>query len=467
MTLRAGMAVLGLFLCVFSAIGQEKRVNYKGKIYDAESNLPLIGAVITLQTDPISRTLSMADGTFEVEDWHGEELLAHISYLGYKTQSTKLVPGDANSVFLEPEETSLAEVEIRGEKIRDGGTKSLAISTIGTEEISMNTTASLGSLLAGVQGVSFASFGSNIQLPIIHGLYGNRILVLNNGFKHGFQNWGSDHAPEIDIQSAASIAVVKGAAAVRYGPDALGGAVVTESHTLPFSKKMNGNMNLGYQSNGRGANASFNLSEGYEDFSWNIGGKVNMVGDRNTPDYHLTNTGAREYSFYSGAKYRLKDNLILRGNYSFMRQNLGILRASVGSSGAALIRNFEAERPVIIRDFSYAINEPNQFISHHLASLKLDWNINEDNHVAIRYAFQSNAREEYDVRRNADLPIIDLNLFTQDLQADWNHKLTERISGEIGGQVLLQSNDNNPGTSVTPFIPNYESFRASAFWVET
>ena len=461
------LGVFGLFLLTSPLRAQEKNTSLEGIVFDAESKVPLIGAIIQIESDPENRLASQGDGRFSFKLPKWEAVEAKVTYLGYKTLRTMLEPEKLNRIYLEPDETSLSAVEIQGEKIRDEGTRSLSISNIGREEISRNATASLGALLSGIQGVSFASFGSNIQLPIIHGLYGNRILILNNGFKHGFQNWGSDHAPEIDIQSAESISVVKGAAAVRFGPDALGGAVITESHSLPLQTRLNGSIHSGFQTNGRGFNSGFNLSEGYERFSWNVGGNMNIVGDRHTPDYMLTNTGAREYSFYTGTKYRIKDNLVLRGNYSFMRQNLGILRSSIGSSGAALIRNFEAERPVIIRDFSYDINEPNQFVTHHLTSLKLEWNPSQDNYLSLRYAIQSNGREEFDVRRNAELPIIDLNLITHDIQADWNHKLSDRISGIVGGQVLMQSNNNNPGTGITPFIPNYESFRASVFLVET
>lgn len=467
MTKYAVLGIFGLFLHVASVKAQNTSLYLEGVVYDAQSKLPLIGAIVSIDSAPNERIATNVDGSFKLPSRQKEAVDAYVSYLGYKPLKANLIPGILNKIFLELDETSLSEVEIQGEKFREEGTRSLSISSIGREEISRNATASLGTLLSGIQGVSFASFGSNIQLPIIHGLYGNRILILNNGFKHGFQNWGADHAPEIDIQSAESISVIKGAAAVRFGPDALGGAVITESHSMPFNKRLSGSALAGFQTNGRGFNTGVNLSEGYGNWSWHVGGNVNIVGDRHTPDYMLTNTGAREYSAFGGAKFKINENLIAKANYSFMRQNLGILRASIGSSGAALIRNFEADRPVIIRDFSYDINEPNQFVGHHLASLKLDWNIDTDNHVSFRYAFQSNGRQEFDVRRNADLPIIDLNLTTQDIQADYNHRLSERIQGILGGQVLLQSNVNNPGTGITPFIPNYEGFRASVFLVET
>jgi iron complex outermembrane recepter protein len=461
------VAAFSLFLWYHPLVAQSTNQTIEGIIYDAESKLPLVGAIVTPVGDASKRIATDQEGKFSLVLGTDAQRTIQISYVGFKQLQTSVGKGEKAVIYLQPDEQSLGAVEIRGERIRTEGTKSLSIENIDRELISRNQTASLGTLLGNIQGVSFASFGSNIQLPIIHGLYGNRILILNNGFKHGFQNWGSDHAPEIDIQSAESISVIKGAAAVRFGPDALGGAIVTESHSMPFNSSLSGSAVAGFQSNGRGYNTGVNLSEGYSKWSWNVGGNMKVVGDRHTPDYMLTNTGAREYSAFGGAKFKIRENLIAKANYSFMRQNLGILRASIGSSGAALIRNFEAERPVIIRDFSYDINEPNQFVSHHLASLKLDWNIDADNHVSFRYAFQSNGRQEFDVRRNADLPIIDLNLTSQDIQADYSHKLSDRIRGIVGGQVLVQSNVNNPGTGITPFIPNYEGFRASAFLVET
>ena len=56
--------------------------------------------------------------------------------------------------------------------------------------------------------------------------------------RHGFQNWGIDHAPEIDISSADNISVIKGAAGVRYGPEALGGVVLVEGPQLNLFRKI-------------------------------------------------------------------------------------------------------------------------------------------------------------------------------------------------------------------------------------
>ena len=86
--------------------------------------------------------------------------------------------------------------------------------------IELNRTSSLASIASEIDGVTFISSGSNVERPVIHGLYGNRVLVLNNYLKHGFQNWGDDHAPEINISSVDRISVLKGSSGVRFGPEA-------------------------------------------------------------------------------------------------------------------------------------------------------------------------------------------------------------------------------------------------------
>lgn len=153
-------------------------------------------------------------------------------------------------------------------------------------------------------------------------------------------------------------------------------------------------------------------------------------------------------------------------NYSLVNQNLGILRAAIGSSGPALIRNMESDIPTFIREFSYDINEPNQLVTHQMASASLSRHV-PNGKVSLRYARQWNARQEFDVRRNADLPVLDLNLRTEDVQLEWEHQWLPGTQGTVGLQYVSQLNTNNPGTLVTPFIPNYAGQKWSAFIIES
>ena len=65
-------------------------------------------------------------------------------------------------------------------------------------------------------------------------------------------------------------------------------------------------------------------------------------------------------------------------------------------------------------------------------------------------------------------PIIDLTLNTTDTRLEWDHpSLFDNLEGTVGLQYFSQNNDNNPGTQTTPFIPNYNTNRFSAFVIES
>tara|TARA_B100001057_G_scaffold499409_1_gene609945 strand:- start:3020 stop:4183 length:1164 start_codon:yes stop_codon:yes gene_type:complete len=49
---------------------------------------------------------------------------------------------------------------------------------------------------------------------------------------------------------------------------------------------------------------------------------------------------------------------------------------------------------------------------------------------------------------------------------EWDHSFSERSDGLIGFHFFNQDNDNNPGTSTTPYIPNYNTNRYSFFLIE-
>ena len=77
---------------------------------------------------------------------------------------------------------------------------------------------SLGEALKDLSGVNALQTGPSIFKPMIHGMHSNRIVIMNNGVRQESQQWGSEHAPEIDPFTATKLTVVKGANGVRYGP---------------------------------------------------------------------------------------------------------------------------------------------------------------------------------------------------------------------------------------------------------
>ena len=457
------------FLLAFQLSAQDCNGTITGHILDLSTEEPLPFATLLIVGSQ-NGTISESDGSFVLTNICDEEVNIEIRFLGYKTiihHHDFRNRGNANNyhtIYLSSDDNLLESIVVEGDEMV-GDLQSLSLERISQADIATKTTQSLAAAIGDIQGVSFASTGTNVQLPVIHGLYGNRILVINNGVKHGFQNWGTEHAPEIDITGASNISVLKGAAGVRYGPEALGGVVVVEGNPLDLSKPTYGGISTGYQTNGRGYHATGQFGAGYDKFSFHIGGNYTRIGDRSAPDYLLWNTGMIERSANVGFRFHLPE-WDIKAYYSYIDQDLGLLRPSVAHSLALFSRMLNAEEPILMRDFSYKINEPNQNIAHHLATLEVEW-ISTIGKFALLLSQQINNRREFDVRRNAELPIIDLTLLTTDNRLEWYHPEFGELEGIVGLQLFSQNNDNNPGTDALAFIPNYNNYRFSVFAIES
>lgn len=459
--------MLSLALTGYTRQADSCHYELKGVILDVDTKEAL--PYVRVQVKGTQRfSLTDTDGSFRFENLCGEFNTLVLSCVGYCDTVCENFHQHSKSphIYLEQDIRQLGAVTITAKEISEEGIASISQEVIDKKELSTNPTQTLAAAISNVKGVTFTSTGSNVQLPVIHGLHGNRILILNNGIKHGFQNWGTDHAPEIDISTVDNINIVKGAAGVRYGPEALGGAIIIESAPMYLNEPLKNQIGTGYQTNGRGYFVNAKIGHGLKKWSYHLGANYTRIGDRHAPDYSLTNSGKEEKSVNGGLRYHLK-NWDFKIYYSYIDQNLALLRSSIAESGNAFVRAINSDEPIIIDSFSYAISEPNQLTQHHLAKAEMTWLYSDQAKLSLRIGSQLNKREEYDVRRNADIPIIDLDLITHDVQLEWTHPDWFRLDGLMGLQVFTQNNDNNPGTGTTPFIPNYNTLRYSAFVMES
>jgi len=462
------LLLVGLSSNLFS---QSDSCNFSisGTILDVATKEPIPFVSVVIR-DSDQGTLANEKGEFSFKGLCDKSSVLIISCYGYCDSVCEHhhQHGKVPHIYLTQKVVNVGVVTIKAEVNKKKGTESISQITINKDEIKNGPTRSLASVIEDAPGVSIISAGTNVQLPVIHGLYGNRILILNNGLKHGFQNWGKDHAPEIDIASANKITVIKGAAGVRFGPEALGGAIVVEPNPLYLKEPFYAELGTGFQTNGLGYNTGFEVGEGRKNWSYFVNANYTKIGDRNAPDYSLTNSGKDEKSLGMGIQYRTT-KIGIKAYYSLIDQNLALLRASFAHSSNAIRQAFTSQQPdpSYVSPFSYNINEPNQLTQHHLAKGEIKWTYSDHGNLTLRVGKQLNKRQEFDVRRNADKPIIDLNLTTNDVQLEWKHPHKYELDGIIGVQYFYQDNDNNPGTGTTPLIPNYNTGRYSAFAIES
>lgn len=358
----------------------------------------------------------------------------------------------------EQDSIHLQDVEVIGRR----GELSHSVHRLSAQELQENKGKTLAESLTDISGVSTIGMGSSIVKPVINGLHGNRILILNNGVRQEGQQWGIEHAPEIDPFTADQLEVVKGAQGVRYGADALAGVVLVSANDIDLDKTWKGNIDLIGQSNGRGGIAHVLIEGGVKvvpGLGWRMQASSKKLGNYKSADYYLGNTGVEELNYAGTLQYK-RDRNQLELYYSHFGTQLGIFRGAHIGTVEDIQSRIDHERPFENYDFSYQIDAPRQKVTHDLVKASWEHQFKADRRLEVQYGLQRNHRREYDLRRVAadDIPMADMVLTTQSMDV-----VVKQGNNSIGLQSLIQVNNNTPGTGTTPIIPNFDSYAAGIF----
>lgn len=108
------------------------------------------------------------------------------------------------------------------------------VAVISGRELSLKRESTLGETLNGIPGVSATQFGPNASRPVIRGLDGERVRIMQNGTSIlDASSLSFDHAVGVDPLIIEQIDVVRGPAALLYGGSAVGGVVNAIDHRIP------------------------------------------------------------------------------------------------------------------------------------------------------------------------------------------------------------------------------------------
>jgi len=466
-------------LTVQKAVSQEACfVSFSGQVMSEGEHEPVAFASLYFpQLEDGTQTDE--SGRFKINLPCHEKLEVIVSQVEFEKFQTFIDVGiaDLNQVlYLKSKSNILSAVSVHSHK-REEVLLSNVESVLSTRELRKLKGKSLSESVSTLPGVYNIKTGPGINKPMIHGLYGSRIQVVNNEVSQMGQQWGVDHAPEIDPFVASRITIVKGASSVKYGPRAIGGALLLEPEPLLPDSSMHGSLDLVGFTNGRGGVASAMISGSFllnkeESINWRLQSSAKKSGDQQAANYNLTNTGSEELNFSAAANY-IKEDLQADIFYSRFSTEIGILRGAHIGNVDNFFEALDKRPPFFTEDFSYDINNPKQNVVHQLLKAKVHLDRSDYGDFDLIYAYQQNARQEFDIRRGgrSDRPSVDLQLDSHVAKLLFHHKpIWNNLSGEIGLDYEYQNNKNVPGTGTTPLIPNYSSFQAGAFlneaWVE-
>ncbi len=271
--------------------------------------VPLEGALASIPRAH-RRCLTDAEGRFQLNVRPGAYALV-VSRLGYTPHSQPVAVSAGASlnltVVLEASPIELPPVVVTATSRTTASplTTAADVEALGGYEKEVTQTVSLGATLEGLPGVTNISTGCAAGKPVIHGLSGNRIRVLNRGIGMDYQQYGARHSPPVDPHLVERIEVVRGAASVLYGSDALGGAVNLIPRVVPTTEDgagyLSGHLEGGLQSNNRQASGSLRLEGATRGWGWTAAVVRRSAGNMHAPDVPTSlETGSRTAPRFTG-----------------------------------------------------------------------------------------------------------------------------------------------------------------------
>lgn len=450
---------------VNNAIAQPCTYKLSGHVEDMDTKEKLVAATISIK-ETGKQIISNDKGDFVFTALCSGEYTLIVTHVSCDTVEKKfLLTKDYHvDIFMPHNRKVLGDVVVETQKgIANTGFKQ----ELSGKLLEQTNGLSLAEALSKMNGITMLQTGSTIAKPVIHGLHGNRILTINNGVRQEGQQWGNEHAPEIDPFIADKLIVIKGVDELRYGSDAIGGVILVEPKALRNKPGYAAEFNTVYFTNNR----QYVLSGMFEQqlkkqpaFRYRVQGTFKKGANATTPYYRLNNTGSEEKNFSIAAGWK-KNKFNTELFYSHFTTKVGIFTGSHIGNLSDLLNAIAASKPndVFLGQQTYKIQRPFQDVSHDLVKLKTVFYSGEHKFTAL-LAGQFNHRKEFDIVRSSTNknPQLDLAIYTLTQDLSWEHPKKNSFSG-VGGLSMMQQDNSYSGRY---FIPNYFAYTFGGYYIE-
>ncbi len=465
---------ISLFTFNASVSAQTVYHTLTGHVHDAKTNEVLTGATVVLDKTTF----------FSVTDTYGGYQIGQLPVGSYRFKVNMLGYSGLDTVIdfsskqlhidfhLRPVAIDLKAVEVVGDVLKTGQKESSLNMVIADKSfLEKNYGNTLSNTLEKIPGLSAMNTGVGISKPVIRGLYGNRVVVNDLGIKQEGQQWGTDHGLEIDQFNVEKVAVVKGAASLQYGSDAMGGVINIVALPPPTTARgLTGEVNGFYRQNNAHLGTSLALAGNKKHHFFKARYSAQAFADYRVPaseftyngyvlpiyNRQLKNTAGKEQvaSFVAGTGGRWGS---LQGSVSRFYQHAGFFVGAIGIPRAYQLEPDGDNRNIAL---------PNQSTEHWKAILngKL---VFRNQSIQTDLGFQHNLRREESFPHLHGLGSVpsgnlahEMRLSTFSLNTRYNRYSSNNLKTTIGMSAQLQENRRG---GFEFLLPDYLSFQTGLF----
>src|SRR5213082_1028577 len=267
-----------------------------GRVADPDGN-PVAGATVTV-VELHRVAVTRADGVYRVSDLPPGRYTITVRGLGFAPVARDVavrgptalsVTLTRTAIWVEPLTITATRAPLAA------GLSPLPTEALSEDRLRREQSVSLAHVLANLPGVSAFTTGQQIGKPVIRGLTGPRVLVLEDGSRLEDYSWSDEDGPSVDARLAQRVEVIRGPASVLYGSDALGGVVNVIPEELPDANGGPRATHTGFEISGASNNAELEGAARVEEASggwgWRLFGIGRFASSLHTPAGELDNTG--------------------------------------------------------------------------------------------------------------------------------------------------------------------------------
>ncbi len=277
------------------------------QILDADLHIPLAGVTVSSHQHG---TISVSDANglcFIPAEWKGNDHV-HFEKPGYEAVAIDCVfPLSNDRIQIEMRRT---QIEMKHLIIEDSWTQRMnersPVSSIQPlqSDLRLHSAQNFASTLQYLPGLMAIQTGIGIAKPVIRGMTGARVSLIDNGLKQEGQQWGNDHGWELDQYELENIEIIKGPASLQYGSDAAGGAIIIQPAIWPTSRNELAVRSFFSSNNQReGLSLSYKTKFKIKKSIWAMGLRGTLA---NSEDYRLPTA---QYT-YLGRTLPIKDGVL-------------------------------------------------------------------------------------------------------------------------------------------------------------
>ena len=292
---KAVLGLLPLFFIASVAYALEDQALLSGRVTDPEER-PIADVVVAILEANV-QAVTDSSGAFTIKDLLPGTYTISIHRTGFSPETrTEHIDGQTDlKVTLHPTPFAMEPVVVVATREPISPERApLPTSALPGDQLRRNHTVSLAQSLEQLPGLRALTTGAQVGKPVIRGMTGPRVLVLEDEHRLEDYSWSDEDGPSVDARLAERVEVVRGPASLLYGSDAVGGAVNAIPRPLPDPRET-GITHFGIEAYGASNNREFGTALLAEGAHRPLGWRLFLVGraaeDLNTPDGKLENTG--------------------------------------------------------------------------------------------------------------------------------------------------------------------------------